>query len=354
VVLRFYLKVASGCPSEPGYDAIVQVTDGSKIDILGPSFTGPITVDSSGTWDRGEETSSLNYRYMPKASTSSGAGVFAVTLLPLEFENPWTSVMIVSRVMTDLDIAGVALGYDEFLPDLSVPVHGIGDAMSWAMNPFRTGEGYREIREYYVDYHDDFRAKIEECVQAGICDPDTSDDVNLTPTIARDTMVDRRSHEGVDFLYGFLPGGSMATNGITSRPGGAGIGNADLPSNEFIWIFAHEMGHWYYSVGGDPHPTDPTDEYGWDIGLLSTTEFAKKVGLFDVMQAPGGGQGGGEIRDPLTVWLRDERYMKGLSRTQSIPPSPPLPSPMIDVRYVRGVSLEDPTAPVAAVSLVRP
>ena len=37
--------------------------------------------------------------------------------------------------------------------------------------------------------------------------------------------------------------------------------------------------------------------------------------------------------------------MKGLSRTQSIPPSPPLPSPMIDVRYVRGVSLEDPTAP---------
>ena len=87
VTLRFYMRVPMGCPSVSDYDALVQITDGSQIHVLGPSYTGSITVDSSGTWDRGEELSSLNYKFLPKASPSSSAALFAITFLPLEYEN---------------------------------------------------------------------------------------------------------------------------------------------------------------------------------------------------------------------------------------------------------------------------
>ncbi len=271
-------------------------------------INAPFTAPEAAVWDRNNEAHTLNFEVPAVTGVTASSDVdVVVDLDPLAGEPDVTNNSGSLDNLTALQRITPKLFYTRInytpasagLPALADIQPGVGDVFVRGIYPVNDADNdlYREGIFPTLTWNQDGNGN-------GMVD-DVGENSDILDWLesCRQLIVDQDGGSGDDiFLYGWIAGNPILSNGWGVTGGRVAFGNTDVVRHQRT--YAHELGH---NFGLSHNSRTLAPDAGWDVGARlvnnpaanNTTTRVKPASLNDIMR-------GGQLTN--TAWIDETTY----------------------------------------------
>lgn len=295
-----------------------EITPAGGVAPINPGFTAP----AAASWDRDNEDHTLNFELSaPTGLTPTIDADFVVELTPLAGETNTANntgsvdnLTVVERLSpkfyyTRINYIPAGAG----LPALADVQAGVGDAFVDGIYPINDADPnlYREGLFPTLTWNQDPNGN-------GQIDSSNNEHSDILDWLesCRQLIVDAEGNGDTIFLYGWVAGNPIPSNGWGRTGGRVAFGNTQQTRHQRT--YAHELGH-NFGLGHNSNTLAP--DTGWDTGARldgnpagnNTTGRVKPSSLNDIMV-------GGQLTN--SAWVNQTTYASFLGNAVLAPDGP--------------------------------